>query len=156
MYEGYKFTRPYLAKDGRLRIVGVDKDKKHHTISYPRYLMEMYLGRYLDKDEQIDHIDGNPLNNEIKNLRIIKKGEHQYQDAKRNRDVIVYCKMCGKPFLIKGSNLYNRNRKDRNQSGYFCSRHCVGKYSRLLQLGKIEVTKEDRIIPMKYKIKDEI
>ena len=72
MYENYKIYWPYLAKDGRLRIIGVDKNGEKHTISYPKYLLEKHLGRYLERDEQIDHIDGDPLNNELNNLQILK------------------------------------------------------------------------------------
>lgn len=43
--------------------------------------MEIHLNRYLTKDEQIDHIDGNPLNNDISNIQILNFKEHQILDA---------------------------------------------------------------------------
>jgi hypothetical protein len=153
MYENYRIYGPYIAKDGRLRITGVDSNNVKHTISYPKYLMELHLGRYLDAEEQVDHIDGNPLNNELTNLQIKKLGEHQALDVQRNRDVLVHCKYCGKPFIIKGSKISSRNRKDRHQSGYFCSRVCSGKYGRKIQLKQLNHTIEARIQPSKYKAK---
>lgn len=153
MYENYRIYGPYIAKDGRLRIIGVDSNNVKHTISYPKYLMELHLGRYLDEKEQVDHIDGNPLNNAITNLQIRKLSEHQVLDAWRNEDVLVYCKYCGKPFIIKGSKMHNRNRRDRNQSGYFCSRQCSGKYGKNIQMGLLSHTIEPKIIPSKYQVK---
>ena len=68
-------------------------------MSYPKYLMEIYLERYLEENKTIDHIDGNPLNNELSNLRVLNRQEHCSNDCARNR-------------------------RDRHQSGYFCSRKC--------------------------------
>ena len=153
MYENYKIYGPYLAKDGRLRIIGVDENDKKHTISYPKYLLEKHLGRYLERDEQIDHIDEDPLNNELNNLQILKFKQHQKLDVKRNRDIVVNCTYCGKEFIIPGNKVYARNRIDRHQSGYFCSRACSGKYGREIQLGLRTHTIKEKIIPSKYKVK---
>lgn len=155
MYEDCKLYGPYLSKeDGRLRIILLYlKTGKKQTISYPKYLMEIHLGRYLEVDETVDHIDGNPLNNDLSNLQIIKRNKHSYRDAYRNNDIEVSCKMCGKKFIIKGSKLSCRNRVDRHQSGYFCSKKCTGKYGRMIQLGKMIHTIEDKIVPSKYQVK---
>lgn len=63
----------YLCKDGRIRIY--DKETKK-VLSYPKYLMEHYLGRPLKIDEEVHHKDGNPLNNDLSNLEIRHHGEH--------------------------------------------------------------------------------
>lgn len=152
--EVIKVEGPNKGKDNRLRIRLVYRDGKIILKSYPRYLLEKHLDRYLDKDEQVDHIDGNPLNNEISNLQIIKFKEHQKLDVLRNKDVEVECTYCGKKFTIKGSKIAERNRKDRHQSGYFCSRSCSGKYGREIQSNKRQHVKKDRVIPIKFKIKD--
>ena len=148
-----KIYGPYLGKDNRYRISIKFNDNSKKTMSYPKYLMEQHLGRYLDVNEQIDHIDGNPLNNDISNLQILKLGEHQKLDVLRNKDITVNCKYCGKEFTINGSNLYNRNRTDRHSSGYFCSKTCSGKYGKDIQLGKVKLTKTDKVLPEKYKVK---
>lgn len=122
-------------------------------MSYPRYLMEIHLNRHLTKKEQIDHIDGNPLNNDISNLQILNFKEHQSLDVLRNKDIVVKCTYCGKEFIIPGSKLNFRNRKDRNQSGYFCSRTCSGKYGADIKNKRIVPKKIDKIIPEKYKVK---
>lgn len=39
------------------------------TISYPKYLMELHINKYLDEDDTVDHIDGNIKNFVYKNKR---------------------------------------------------------------------------------------
>lgn len=41
-----------------------------------RYVMEQFLGRSLEKDEDVHHIDFNKLNNDISNLMLLKNWEH--------------------------------------------------------------------------------
>ncbi len=154
MYENYKIYGPYKSKkDNRLRCVLVSKiDNSKITISYPKYIMEIYLNRYLEKDETIDHIDCNPLNNDISNLRVINRADHTKQDSFVNKDIKVRCSYCGKEFVIKGSEIHHRNRKDR-QSRYYCSKVCIGKYGAAIQNHKITPIIRDIIIPSKYRVK---
>ena len=154
VYENCKFYGPYASKkDNRLRCVLIYPNGRKQTLSYPKYLMEVHLNKYLEENDTIDHIDGNFLNNEINNLRVIKRKQHCYEDAVRNRDMIAICNYCGKEFIISGNKLHNRNRYDRKQSGYFCSKQCTGKYGRKVQLGLIKPTIIDKIVPDTYKVK---
>lgn len=42
-----------------------------------RLVMEKYLGRELKTWEHVHHIDGNPQNNNIKNLQVLTNSEHR-------------------------------------------------------------------------------
>jgi|CXWJ01.1.fsa_nt_gi hypothetical protein len=46
-----------------------------------RYVMEQYLGRYLEPGEVIHHVDGNPRNNAIENLRLYASQAEHIRDA---------------------------------------------------------------------------
>ena len=49
---------------------------KKGNVKVHRYVMEQYLDRKLRPDEVVHHIDGNKLNNNIENLKIMTRGEH--------------------------------------------------------------------------------
>lgn len=154
VYNDCRFYGPYTSKkDGRLRCIVIFPNGKRKTISYPKYLVEVRLDRYLEKNETVDHIDGNFLNNNVDNLQVLDRRTHCKNDAFRNQDHVVKCQFCGKKFIVKGTTLSSRNRKDRFQSGYFCSRHCSGKYGKMIQLGLIIPTKVDRLVASKYQVK---
>jgi transcription initiation factor IIE alpha subunit len=102
MYENCKIYGPYECKDGRLRII-----INNVTISYPKYLMECYLNRKLTADETVDHIDKNPLNNEISNLQILSRKEHCSLDAKYLQKREFTCPTCGEKFELVGRQLGN-------------------------------------------------
>ena len=50
-----------------------------------RYVMEQHLGRYLDPAEVVHHIDGNPRNNAIGNLRLYASQAEHIRDAHGDR-----------------------------------------------------------------------
>ncbi len=68
-----------IRKDGYVLIVAPDDHPHpadHHLASglkyilEHRYVMEQHIGRYLEPDEVVHHIDENPSNNDISNLRL--------------------------------------------------------------------------------------
>lgn len=73
---------PYLRKDGRKHIVlnntalKTGNKNKIKTISYPKALMEIQLGRKLLKDETVDHIDENKSNDDLNNLQILSRADN--------------------------------------------------------------------------------
>lgn len=128
----------YTNKDGRMR--AYDK-KTHKVFSYPRLLMSITLGRELEDDEDVHHIDGNPLNNNIENLEVINHTEHDRQHAiKKYFDKEMVCPICKTVFLwtakqqkrFKDSK--RKVRKYSEQTGPYCSRHCAGIANQRVQM----------------------
>lgn len=65
--------RAGLSKPKKYKVIRVDgKQVREH-----RYLMEQHLGRKLDRNEQVHHINGDCLDNRIENLQVLTNSEHQ-------------------------------------------------------------------------------
>jgi len=70
-----KIYGPYTRADGRKHIIKYDPSTgSRKTVSYPKHLMEKYLGRALLPTETVDHIDDNFYNDDINNLQVISRG----------------------------------------------------------------------------------
>ncbi len=125
----------YDCKDGRNRVYLSDTKQ---VVSYPKYLMEQMLRRKLNDNEQVHHIDENPLNNDINNLEIRLLGEHQKQHSTKYYDKKMTCEWCGKEFVWTAkqqSEFYrNRKRKKTHTESPFCSKKCVGQYGKQIQI----------------------
>lgn len=124
---------PYLRKDGRLMLTYKTFENKKGSISYPKYLKEKEINRRLSENETIDHINGDPLDNNLSNLRIIERNKHITNDVRRicKSATKIYCQYCGKEINIENRKISQMNRRN---TGYFCSRSCSGKYGKEIQL----------------------
>lgn len=122
-----KIYGPYTRKDKRQHIVIVHTDGTKQTQSYPRYLMEQYLGRSLTSAETVDHIDNDKTNNDITNLQILTREENSAKAMSENpRKVYKFaCPVCGAD-SIKFLN-YVKNNWRKGKAGPYCSRQCAGK-----------------------------
>lgn len=138
-----KIYGPYKGKDNRWRIILINDDVKT-TKSYPRFIVENYLGVELDPNEDIHHIDGNPDNNDISNLEIVWHTEHcRNHSIKYLKDKIFKCVYCGVEFVLTPKQQRTRTQENnRNKAGPFCSRSCSGKYGaevqRATKLGNLD------------------
>lgn len=146
-----KFTvyGPYRRQDNRQIVIVIDKKGKRRTVSYPKWLLEMQIGRPLNPDlETIDHIDSNIDNNNLDNLRIMPRSEHSREDTRRVKLVTFNCAWCDKPF--ERSPRLVRFRGKQNKAGPFCSKSCASRYSRLLHLKLIDKLNPQPIIESEY------
>lgn len=49
---------------------------RNNQVPYAHLVMELHLGRYLNIEEIVHHIDLNPLNNDLDNLQLMTLSEH--------------------------------------------------------------------------------
>lgn len=148
VYENCKIYGPYRQKYGRKHVVIIFPDKTRKTVSYPRYLTEIRLGRYLTDDETVDHKDRNFNNNDPSNIRIVDRPTHGRDDAKKLKTQVFVCPTCGNENEFSGNRLsiIIQNRR-KGKAGPFCNRSCAGKYGKKIQMGEIEKLEAIEIIP---------
>lgn len=128
----------FKAKDNRLRMSIIREDGSKTSKSYPRVIMEEYLGRELLPDEDVHHIDGDVMNNSVDNLQIIKHGEHQRLHMKQYFDKQAICQVCGKQFLwtAKRQSNYYRDLRRNKKRIISCSKNCSSYVGRMTQLNR--------------------
>jgi hypothetical protein len=98
--------------------------------------MEHQIGRRLEKEETVDHIDRDFLNNDPSNLQILKRKKHSSVDAVRLKPVTFVCPICKRSFTRSGKRLARiYERKKAGKAGPFCSPKCQGKYAADLREG---------------------
>jgi len=124
---------PYYRKDGRQHVILMSLDGTRRTVSYPKFLKEQALGRYLDPNQEtIDHLDRNPNNNRPTNLRILPRSKHAAEDVTRVKLVNTNCITCGEALKRRPNDLESNAKQCK--AGPFC-KPCAGRYGVQIQQG---------------------
>lgn len=100
--------------------------KRRTTISYARYLVSVSLGRFLEKDEQVDHIDNDCTNDDLVNLQVLSPTENFLKKNLNNwKETLMplTCSNCGTTYQFSIKEF--RYKKKKGQQRFFCSRKCV-------------------------------
>ena len=147
VYEGRKVYGPYTRKDGRQVVILKTPGSKcdHLTVSYPKYLVEKYLDRYLDDNETVDHIDQDFTNNDLSNLRIVDRAEHCRSHVSKKQLNTFTCQVCGKVFTTK-----------RNFAKTCGSKSCNGKCAHLNGYNKGNSIQFETSVPVYNELRDTI
>ena len=80
-----KWKKGYLVTNDKKRqfVILYNSATDRKTISYPRYLMAVKLGRELKPGEHVDHKDNDVTNNKLSNLQIMTQTENNQKEGKR-------------------------------------------------------------------------
>lgn len=147
LYPQYdKVYGPYISDDGRKRIVlkkSGSRDYPSTTISYPKALKEIEMGRRLQEHETVDHHDRNKSNDETSNLIVIPRSTHSSLDVVRVKVQEMACVHCGTLFIPTSNQI---NTRSESKAGPFCSRRCTGSYGSKVQqtgekMGRLKIEK---------------
>lgn len=127
-----KVYGPYVHKTGQLKgrkYVTIHCDGKKTSMLYSRYIMEQKIGRKLEYDETVDHIDEDFTNDDISNLKIETRSDNAKKSARLRRKISYIefiCPECKQP--SKKEERYVKHNRSMGKAGPFCSRSCAGKY----------------------------
>ena len=114
-----------INSDGRRTLTLYNSDDNRSSTQYARYLMAVYLKRYLRPEEHIDHIDNDKTNDNLNNLQILSLHENNIKTHKKP-DICLVCPVCKKPFTRSCTQL--RGKKHLINTGILCcSRSCGAK-----------------------------
>lgn len=123
-YKRYGRTNVILRPDGTgsfyIDQFGYKSFKPYHgkRILEHRIIVENSIGRSLEKNEHIHHIDGNKLNNSINNLQIVSPTEHAIIHRRKYKSTPTH-KECGKCHrFLSRENFYPTNRRDEKRKSY--------------------------------------
>jgi HNH endonuclease len=130
-----KIYGPYTRKDGRKHILIYD-GKSRRTVSYPKWLMEQYLGRLLEDWETVDHINRDFTDDSLENLRVLSRSQHTREDNRYVKPIETVCVWCGKSVQRLPSDMRYYSKK--GKAGPFCGKSCSGSYGAEIQNRKID------------------
>lgn len=134
---------PYKRKDNRKHFIlnksylSKGSKNKLKTISFPKAVMEINLGKRLLQNETVDHIDRNKENDNSDNLQILDRKQHCKLDAIHVNVEYISCPICGNNFKPTRNQHNNNNIK----AGPFCSKKCSGKYGSSVKNGGRKITR---------------
>jgi len=117
---------PYKNNYFRRFVILYKIDLSSQTISFPKLLLELHIGRKLEDNETCDHIDGNYYNDSIDNLRVLPREVNSSLGVSKEKLIVLNCTQCGKEFT-RPVRIHKRNLRVKRTT-WFCSKHCTGKY----------------------------
>lgn len=127
-------------KDSRARVDLYNSNKDRTTISYARYVMSVHLGRYLNDDEEVGHINSDCSDDRLENLQLLRVEDHREKTSKERATgrsmVKLRCPVCHKNFhrearVVRRDAIDGKDKKSGRVNS--CCRSCNGIMSHRLQ-----------------------
>lgn len=127
----WKFGYLNINSDGRKTLTLYNSHKDRSSTQYARYLMAVHLGRFLNDDEHIDHIDNDKTNDSLDNLQILSLADNNMKAHKKPNEHFI-CPICNKSFERTRTQLNKMQKwRDRKREEITCSRSCGAKFGHL-------------------------
>ena len=120
-YYKHKVKAAYVVTNPEPRrvCVMVYWDGTKHSMSYAKYLYTSFYCCDIPKGEEIDHINGDKMDDRIENLQRISKEYNMLKDKEGKKMVERICPVCGTKFIYPECNLSTHPNP-------CCSRRCGG------------------------------
>lgn len=125
IFTDYKVYGPYYHKRLDRYMVYLVSSTHRTSMTYARYLMCMSQKRILESWEQVDHIDGNRLNDLIENLQILTQKDNIAKSARSLTLIAFSCSFCGREFELEKRQIHKKRKLP-----ICCSRSCSAKLQR--------------------------
>lgn len=106
---------------------------KNDYVLLHRVIVENHLGRLLNADEVVHHINEDKKDNRIENLEVLTASEHaKHHKSSIGRKLLeIRCPECSKIFIREKRSTHIIKKTGRYTT---CSKKCRGKFSRKIQL----------------------
>lgn len=105
---------------------------ENNYVLYHRILMENHIGRLLEKDEIVYHINKNKKDNRIENLQILNLGKHSSRHEKQKG--IKYCVLKCPNCKISFERELRQTFIQKGTEYTCCSKKCRGQFSMKIKI----------------------
>ena len=120
-YKEKGFVTVYIATNKEPRRVATlrRENKTMTSMSYAKYLYTSHYKCDIPKGDQVDHINGDKMDDRIENLQVISQYYNNKKDRKGSEMIECICPVCSTKFLFPKRNLSSHPNP-------CCSRKCGG------------------------------
>ena len=120
-YKKKGYNKVYVNTNNESRRAAIlrTSDGKMTGMSYAKYLYTSHYKCDICKGDEVDHINGDKMDDRIENLQVISGTYNRQKDHKRKEMVELECPICKTKFLFEKRNLSTHPNPT-------CSKRCGG------------------------------